>query len=189
VRLTYVAAPDYKQHEGKTLEQAAKEAGRELGIFICDILAASRLAVGCITSHHPKRTDADVRSLMRHPAMMAGSDGIYTGGSPHPRGCGCFAKYLGHYVRTGAWTLEECVQKLAAHGARRYGLRDRGVLREKAFADVVIFDPKWVEDRSTYEAGRELAVGMEHVIVNGEVVLHSGQRTRALPGRALKMHG
>jgi N-acyl-D-amino-acid deacylase len=189
VKLTYAAAPEYKQHEGKTLDQAAKDAKLELGIFVCDILAESRLAVGCITGHHPKRTDADIRALMRHPAMMAGSDGIYTGSYPHPRGCGCFAKYLGHYVRTGAWTLEECVQKLAAHGARRYGLRDRGVLREKAFADVVVFDPKWVEDRSTYEAGRELAVGMEHVIVNGEMVLHNGQRTRALPGRALKMHG
>jgi N-acyl-D-amino-acid deacylase len=150
------------------------------------VLTASRLAVGCISPHNKARTDADIRALMRHPAMTAGSDGIYTGRFPHPRGTGCFAKYLGHYVRSGVWTLEECVQKCAAHGARRFGLKDRGLLREKLAADIIVFDPKRVEDRSTYEAGRELAVGMEHVIVNGELVLHAGKRTAALPGRGLK---
>jgi N-acyl-D-amino-acid deacylase len=124
---------------------------------------------------------------MRHPAMMAGSDGIFTGRFPHPRGWGCFARYLGHYVREKVWTLEECVQKLAAHAARRYGLKDRGLLREHMAADVIVFNPEQVADRATFDKGRELATGMEHVIVNGEMVLHSGQRTRALPGRALKM--
>ena len=119
--------------------------------------------------------------------MMGGSDGIYTGRCPHPRGCGCFARYLGHYIREGVWTIEECVQRLAAHPARRFGLKDRGLIREKMAADVIVFEPNHVDDRSTYENGRELAVGMEHVIVNGELVLHSGKRTKAMPGRGLKM--
>jgi N-acyl-D-amino-acid deacylase len=187
VRLTYVAAPTFRQFEGRTLEAAAKEYGRSIGTFVCEVLIASELAVGCISPHHKSRTDADVRALMRHPAMTAGSDGIYTGHFPHPRGCGCFARYLGHYVREGVWPLEECVQRLAAHTARRFGLKDRGLLREKLAADVIVFDPATVQDRSTYENGRELAAGMEHVIVNGEVVLHNGQRTKALPGRALKL--
>ena len=104
------------------------------------------------------------------------------------RGCGCFAKFLGPYVRDGVWTLEECVQRLASHAARRYGLKNRGLLREGMAADVIVFDPAEVADRSTYEVGRELAVGMDHVIVNGELVLHSGHRTKALPGRGLKMN-
>ena len=187
VRLTDVAAPTFRQFEGRTLEAAAKEYGRSIGTFVCEVLIASELAVGCISPHHKSRTDADVRALMRHPAMTAGSDGIYTGRFPHPRGCGCFARYLGHYVREGVWTLEECVQRLAAHTARRFGLKDRGLLREKLAADVIVFDPAAVQDRSTYENGREFAAGMEHVIVNGEVVLHNGQRTKALPGRALKL--
>lgn len=186
VRLTYVAADEFRQYEGATLEHAAIDSERSIGTFVCDILVASHLAVGCISPHHKRRTDADVRALMRHPAMMAGSDGIYVGGHPHPRGCGCFARYLGHYVREGVWTIEECVQKLSSHAARRYGLKDRGLLREKMAADVVVFAPNQIDDRSTYENGRLLAVGMEHVIVNGELVLHSGQRTKALPGRALK---
>jgi N-acyl-D-amino-acid deacylase len=186
VKLTYVAADEYRQYEGATLERAAGDSGRDIGTFVCDILVASHMAVGCISPHNKLRADADIRALMRHPAMMAGSDGIYVGGFPHPRGCGCFARYLGHYVREGVWTIEECVQKLSSHAARRYGLKDRGLLHEKMAADVIVFEPNHVDDRSTYENGRELAVGMEHVIVNGELVLHSGQRTKALPGRALK---
>jgi len=188
VRLTYVANAADRRHEGQMLEQAARDAGKDIPTFVCDVLIASNMTVGCVAPHHHRRTEADLRALMRHPAMMGGSDGIFTGGFPHPRGTGCFARFLGHHVRRGDWTLEECVQRLAAHGARRYGLKDRGLIRERKFADVVVFDAAKIEDRSTYEAGRELAVGMEHVIVNGELVLHRGQRTKALPGRALKMN-
>jgi N-acyl-D-amino-acid deacylase len=186
VRLSYVAAPEYRKHEGQTLAQAAQEDGRPLMEFVCELLLASGLAVGCIAPHRARSED-DVRQLMRHPAMMAGSDGIFTGGCPHPRGCGCFARYLGHYVRdTRTWTLEQAVQHLSAAAAQRFGLRDRGLVREGMAADVVVFDPDKIADRSTYEAGRRLAVGMEHVLVNGEPVLQGGQRTGALPGRGLR---
>jgi N-acyl-D-amino-acid deacylase len=195
VRLSAIAAPSYREYEGMTLLEATASARGvkapdrgEIIDFVCELLIESELAVGCLAPHHPKRTDADIRALMRHPAMMAGSDGIFVGSRPHPRGWGCFARYLGHYVREKVWTLEECVQKLAAHGARRFGLKDRGLLRERFAADVIVFDPEMVEDHATFESGRELAAGMEHVIVNGELVLHAGLRTRALPGRALKMH-
>jgi N-acyl-D-amino-acid deacylase len=123
---------------------------------------------------------------MRHPAMMGGSDGIFTGSRPHPRGCGCYARYLGHHVREGTWSLETAVQRLSAHPARRFRLHDRGLLRPGMAADVIVFDPDTIADRSTFEDGRPLAVGMEHVLVNGEPVLHAGQRTPALPGRGLR---
>jgi N-acyl-D-amino-acid deacylase len=189
VRLSSVAAPEYRRHEGQTLDQAAREAGREMGDFVCDVLAASDLAVGCVAPHL-NRTQEDVNALIRHPAMMAGSDGIFTGSRPHPRGCGCFARYLGQHVRGDrTWSLEQAVQHLAAHAARRFGLKDRGLLREGMAADVVVFDPDTVADHATYDDGRRLATGMEHVLVNGELVLHAGRRTAALPGRALKMTG
>ena len=86
------------------MDEAARAAGRERGDFICDLLAASGMAVGCVVPHL-RRTEVDMRQLIRHPAMMAGSDGIFTGRFPHPRGCGCFARYLGHYVRAGVWAL------------------------------------------------------------------------------------
>ena len=149
-------------------------------------LVASGLAVGHV-SPHQQRDEDDVRALMRHPAMMAGSDGIFTGSRPHPRGCGCFARYLGHYVReTRTWTIEEAVQRLSSHAAQRFGLTDRGLLRPGMAADVVVFDPARVADLATYEDGRRLAVGFEHVLVNGEPVLLEGERTAARPGRALR---
>ncbi len=78
------------------------------------------------------------------------------------------------------------MRHLSYHGARRHGLTDRGLLREGMAADVVVFDPDAIADRSTFEDGKALAVGVEHVAVNGELVLHNGERTRALPGRGLK---
>jgi N-acyl-D-amino-acid deacylase len=152
---------------------------------VCEVLAASNLAVGCVVPHR-HRTEEDVRQLMRHPAMMAGSDGIFTGRFPHPRGCGCFARYLGHQVRAGTWTLEQAVQHLSAHAARRFGLKDRGLLRHGMAADAVVFDAETITDPATYDDGRRLGMGVEHVLVNGELVLHHGRRTTALPGRALK---
>ncbi len=186
VRLTHTAASDYRRFEGKTLGQASEEAGKSLGDFVCDVLVASDMAVGCIAAHR-QRDESDVQALMRHPAMMAGSDGIYVGSRPHPRGWGCFARYLGHYVRDAkTWSLEEAVAKCSAHAARRFGLKDRGLVSEGMAADVVIFDPATIQDHSTYENGRQLATGVEHVIVNGELVLHAGKRTAALPGRSLR---
>jgi len=187
VRLSYVSAPEYRRHEGQTLAEATRDRGSaSLGDFVCDVLLAGELAVGCISPHR-QRGPADIVGLMRHPAMMGGSDGIYTGHFPHPRGCGCYARYLGHYVRDEpAWSLETAVQRLAAHPARRFGLRDRGLLQEGMAADVVVFDPNTIADLATYEDGRRLAVGMEQVVVNGQLVLQNGQRTPALPGRGLK---
>ena len=84
------------------------------------------------------------------------------------------------------WTLEEAVQHLAAHPARRIGLGDRGLIRPGLAADLIVFDADRVGDRSTYADGRQPAEGVEHVLVNGELVLVDGQRTAALPGRALR---
>jgi N-acyl-D-amino-acid deacylase len=186
VRLAFVRAPEFRHYEGKSLLEAAGMAGQSIYDFICDVLVASEMAVGCIAPHI-NRSETDIDKLMLHPAMMGGSDGIFTGSRPHPRGCGCYARYLGHYVRDRkTWTLEQAVQRLSAHPASRFGLRDRGLLRPGMAADVVVFDAATITDHSTYEEGKLLATGMEHVLVNGELVLHNGKRTAALPGRALR---
>ncbi|MGH7267464.1 MAG: N-acyl-D-amino-acid deacylase family protein, partial [Candidatus Rokuibacteriota bacterium] len=190
VRLGYVESPEHRWAEGLTLAEAAEKAtGRRdapaLMDFVCDVLVASDLAAGCVVPHR-QRGEADVRALMRHPAMMGGSDGIFAGGRPHPRGWGCFARYLGHYVREAkVWTLEEAVQHLAALPARRLGLHDRGLIRPGQAADLVVFDAASIADRATYEDGRQPAAGVAHVLVDGEPVLLEGARTPARPGRAL----
>lgn len=186
IRLASLPHPDWKRYEGKLLPDAAKEAGKGLVEFVCDMLVATEMAAGCVLRHFAERQESDVRAVTRHPAMTAGSDGIFVGGKPHPRGAGCFARYLGEYVRNGTWDLETAVRHLSYHGARRHGLADRGLLREGMAADVVVFDPDAIADRSTFEDGKALAVGVEHVAVNGELVLHNGERTTALPGQGLK---
>ncbi|HJZ55778.1 MAG TPA: D-aminoacylase [Gemmataceae bacterium] len=186
LRLASVPSDTYRHLEGMTLPEAAKSSGRSVLDFTCDLLVATNLAAGCVIRHFAQRQESDIPRLMRHPLMMGGSDGIYIGGKPHPRGTGCFARYLGHHVRTGDWSLEEAVMKGSYHTARRFGLKDRGLVREGMAADVVVFDPKTIADRSTFDDGKQLAVGVEHVLVNGEPVLLNGERTRALPGRGLK---
>jgi N-acyl-D-amino-acid deacylase len=121
--------------------------------------------------------------------MTAGSDGIFVGSKPHPRGTGCFSRYLGRHVRAGHWPLEEAVAKCSAKAADRFGLKHRGYVKEGYFADLAVFDPATFEDRSTFENGRELAVGMKHVFVNGEAVLLDEERTFARPGRGLRRNG
>ncbi|HEY1190282.1 MAG TPA: D-aminoacylase [Gemmata sp.] len=184
--LASLSSDQYRHLEGKTLPEAARTCGQSVLDFTCDLLIATDLAAGCVIRHFAERQEGDILKLMRHPLMMAGSDGIYVGGKPHPRGTGCFARYLGHHVRNGDWTLEEAVMKCSHHAARRFGLKDRGLIREGLAADVVVFDPDRIADRSTYADGRALAVGVEHVFVNGVPVLLGGARTPARPGRGLK---
>ncbi len=184
VRLSYIAAPGWKKYEGKRLPEVGGTR-EEMGRFVCDVLLASNMAAGCVVPHR-ERGEEDVVALTRHPCMLGGSDGIFTGSRPHPRGCGCFARYLGHHVRSGTWSLETAVQRLSGNTARRFGLKDRGLLREGMAADVIVFDADTVDDRSTFDDGTVLAEGMAHVVVNGECVLRGGARTEARPGRGLR---
>jgi len=189
IRLASLPHTEWKQYEGMLLLDAAKAAGqRPAGLveFVCDLLIATDLAAGCVIRHFAERQDSDILKLMRHPTMMAGSDGIYVGGFPHPRGTGSFAKYMGDDVRAGVWTIEEAVMKCSHHAARRFGLRDRGLLAPGYAADVAVFDPQTFHAESTFENGRAVATGMRHVIVNGEFVLLDGVRTELLSGRGLK---
>jgi N-acyl-D-amino-acid deacylase len=186
IKLASLPHDDYRHFEGQLLPDAAKQRGQSMLDFTCDLLIATDLAAGCVVRHFAERQEPDVLKLMRHPLMMAGSDGIYVGGKPHPRGTGCFARYLGHHVRSGDWPLEEAVMKCSYAVARRFGLKDRGLVRAGMAADVVVFDPQTIADRSTYDDGKALATGVSDVLVNGVPVLLGGARPPARPGRGLK---
>lgn len=187
VAIGMVANPDWRWAEGLTVAAAAQQAGREPGDFVCEILAASGMAVGIIAFRPGERTEADVRAILRHPAHMAGSDGIFCGGFPHPRGWGAFARYLGYHTRElGDYSWPEAVTHLSTHAARRFRLTDRGLIRPGFVADIAVLDPSVVIDKSTYAAGRTLATGVDHVLVNGMLALENGEPTGATPGRALR---
>jgi N-acyl-D-amino-acid deacylase len=187
VRLAMVDNPDWRWAEGMAVADAAFASGRTPGDFVCEILLNSGMAVGVVSARAGERTEADVRAIMKHPGHMAGSDGIFGGGFPHPRGWGAFARYLGYHTRQlGDYTWAEAVTHLATHAARRFRLTDRGILRTGYVADIAVFDPVMVEDRSTYAAGRTPAEGVDHVLVNGTLVLEDGEATGATPGRGLR---
>jgi N-acyl-D-amino-acid deacylase len=130
----------------------------------------------------------DVRAVMRHPSTMIGSDGIPTiGGKPHPRLYGTFARVLGRYARDeGLLTLADAVYRMTGFAAAKFGLRDRGCLRAGAFADLVLFDPRRIIDRGTFEDPHRLPEGIEAVFVNGQKAFAQGRTTGRRAGRVLR---
>jgi N-acyl-D-amino-acid deacylase len=133
-----------------------------------------------------KMEERDVRRIVAHPMSMIGSDGLPHDDHPHPRLWGTFPRVLGRYVRDlGLLTLPDAVRKMTSLPARVFGLADRGVLREGAFADVTIFDLERVLDTATYEAPRQRPEGIRAVIVNGALTWCDGSGTGLRNGRLL----
>jgi len=128
--------------------------------------------------------ESDIKAFYQQPWVMVASDGGI--GSHHPRGAGTYPRVLGLYVREKHWlTLPEAIRKMTSLPAQRLGWKDRGVIREGAFADLVLFDPETVIDRSTFAKPFELPSGIEKVFVNGELVWDAGKPTGSRPGRVL----
>ena len=130
--------------------------------------------------------ESDIKAFYQQPWVMVASDGGI--GSRHPRGAGTFPRVLGVYVREKHWfTLPEAIRKMTSLPAKRLHWTDRGVLREGAFADLVLFNPETVIDRSTFSSPFALPTGIEKVFVNGTLVWSSDKATGARPGRVLTL--
>jgi N-acyl-D-amino-acid deacylase len=115
------------------------------------------------------------------------TDGVYVGSAAHPRGYGSYPRILGRYVRDLKWLrLEDAIRRMTSFPATRFGLSDRGLLRRGMAADLVIFDPRTVIDRATYEAPRLAPQGIEHVYVNGVAVVANSALTNKRPGRLVR---
>ncbi len=144
----------------------------------------------CSAVYHAISED-DITRILRSPYTMIASDGeipVFGQAAPHPRSYGTFARVLGLYVREKkALTLEEAVRKMSGYPAERLKIWDRGLLRPGMKADVVVFDPKIVADRATFEKPHQYSVGFRYVIVNGKTVLRDDIATSERPGRVL--HG
>jgi N-acyl-D-amino-acid deacylase len=133
--------------------------------------------------------DEDVKRIMQYPFNMFASDAsirIFNQGSPHPRGFGTNARVLSKYVRDEkVISLEEAVRRMTSLPAQKFGLKDRGLLREGFAADVVIFDEKTVQDLSTYEKPHAYSKGFHFVLVNGQLVIDNEQHTGTRSGQSL----
>jgi dihydroorotase/N-acyl-D-amino-acid deacylase len=133
--------------------------------------------------------EGDVRRIMTAPFTMIASDGRLSrpgDGHPHPRAYGTFPRVLGEYVRQQRLLpLETAIHKMTQMPARRLGLADRGVLREGAVADVVIFDATAVKDQATFTEPHQYPLGIETVVVNGTVAVDGGKATGVRAGRVI----
>ena len=129
-----------------------------------------------------------ILELIRQDFVCIGSDGfLISEGNTHPRSSGTFPKILGNYVREkNIFSLEEGVRKMTGLTTSILGLKDRGLIKEGYKADVVIFDPETIIDKSTYSDGRQYPEGIDHVIVNGEITVSDGTHLGTLSGRILK---
>ena len=128
--------------------------------------------------------ESDLKAFYRQPWVMVASDGGI--GSAHPRGAGTFPRVLGLFVREKHWlTLPEAIRKMTSLPAQRLNWKDRGVLREGAYADLVLFDPATIIDRATFAKPQELPTGVEKVFVNGVLVWNDAKPTGATPGQVL----
>src|SRR5438309_10333730 len=128
----------------------------------------------------------DVQRVLEYPATMIGSDGLPHDLHPHPRLWGTFPRVLGHYSRDlGLFPLETAVHKMTALSARRFRLADRGEIRAGAYADVVVFDAAKISDTATFEMPKARAVGIDCVLVNGQLAYGRGDDEPARNGRFL----
>jgi N-acyl-D-amino-acid deacylase len=138
----------------------------------------------------------DVKRIMKHPLQMVGTDagcctveGPFRRGKPHPRHYGTYPRVLGKYVRqekTLSW--EEAIRKMSSFPAQRFGIFDRGILRPGMWADITIFDPETVIDRSTYQEPHNFPKGIPYVIVNGEITISQGKFTNRRAGKTLRKY-
>lgn len=180
-RLTITAFDPNHAYEGQTLAEIAKTnkvTPVEMYIRIIHEGDAAN-AEAKVIGH--TMIEKDVKLFYQQPWVMVASDGGI--GIEHPRGAGTFPRVLGRFVRENHWiTLPDAIRKMTSLPAHRLNWKDRGVLREGAFADLVLFDPATVIDRSTFAKPQELPVGIEKVFVNGTAVWSAGRPTGATPG-------
>ncbi len=175
---------------GKSLAEVAKMRGTDPENTILDLVLEDQSRVGTV---YFLMDEENIKKQIKIPWVSFGSDaesmapeGAFLKSNPHPRAYGNFARLLGKYVRDEkVISLEEAVRRLTNLPATNLGLDRRGLLKSGYFADVVIFDPKTIADKSTFEKPHQFAVGVRDVFVNGVQMLKNGEHTGKFSGRAL----
>jgi N-acyl-D-amino-acid deacylase len=166
------------QYAGQDLDKIAAQMGVSQDEAIERLLPAGAI--------YFRMDEGDVQKILQFAPTMIGSDGLPHDSSPHPRLWSTFPRVLGHYRRSlGLFSLETAVHKMTGLTAVNFGLTDRGVIKEGAFADLTLFDEETVDEVATYENPIALSKGIHTVIVNGDIVWNDGKATGARPGRVL----
>ncbi|MEA1881814.1 MAG: D-aminoacylase [Candidatus Marinimicrobia bacterium] len=186
--------PDLRKYIGKTLKEVADELGKHYADVAIDFVINDGSRVDVV---YFLMSEENIKKQIQLPYISFGSDagslapeGDFLKYNPHPRAYGNFARLLGKYVRDEkVIPLENAIHKLTGLSAEKLKIKNRGYLKKGYFADVVIFDPETIQDHATFAKPHQLATGVHHVLVNGELVLNDGEHTGATPGKVVRGPG
>lgn len=177
-----------KLYKGKRLSEIAKLHGKNADETVIDLVVRDKSRIEAI---YYLQSEDNIKKIMRLPYVSFGSDAgslalteTFKDWGAHPRAYGTFSRVLGKYVRDEKIiSLQEAVRRMTSLPASNLKIRKRGRLVTGYYADVVIFDPKTINDQATFENPQQYAIGMNHVFINGTQVLNNGEHTNAKPGR------
>jgi dihydroorotase/N-acyl-D-amino-acid deacylase len=174
----------HTEYEGKSIAELSTEFG-----------LPPRAAAQAVADSSPGTTailhvmsEEDVQTVLQHPSTMIGSDGLPArSGKPHPRLYNTFARVLGHYARdVNLLDMSTAIHRMCGLPAKKFGLVDRGVIEEGAFADLVLFDRRTVLDQGTLEDPNQYPSGIKRVLVNGKLIVQDGELVGERNGRVLR---
>jgi N-acyl-D-amino-acid deacylase len=194
ILIASVVNRDLENWQGKRLAEVASAQNKDPLEALFDFIIADHGQTGAI---YFMMNEADMKAALRSPFVSIctdngarAADGPLAGSKSHPRGWGSYPRILGRYVRDEKlMSLEFAIHKMTGLPAANLGLKQRGLLRQGYFADITIFDPKTVIDRATFEEPNQYPTGINFVIVNGQIEVDNGQRTKALAGKVLRGPG
>ena len=186
--LTNFTQPQNARYDGRLLTDIAEMRGQVPEDALFDLLIEENLGISTVSLGTNPHT---LPAFVSHPCGMIASDAILFGEYPNPRSYGCFPIVLAEFVRAEKHLrLPEAIRKMTSFPAQRLGLPDRGLLRDGFKADIVVFNPDTVKTHATKADPKQYPVGIEYVIVNGQVVIDRCENTGVLPGRGLRRgHG
>src|SRR5258706_573800 len=194
ILIASVVNRDLESSQGKRLSEVATEQNKDPLDALFDFIIADYGQTGAIFF---MMKESDMQAALKSPFVSIctdsgarATDGPLAGSKSHPRGWGTYPRILGRYVRDQhLMTLELAIHKMTGLPAGNLSLKSRGLIREGYFADITIFDPKTVIDRATFEDPNQYPLGINFVIVNGELEVDNSQRTPVLAGRVLRGPG
>lgn len=192
VLISSVITQKNKKVEGKTVLETAREAGKQPYELMRDLLIDEENRVSMITFI---AKEDNLKRILAHPLVVIGADGeavapygVLGRGKPHPRLYGSFPRVLGKYAREeNIFSLAKGIQKMTSITAQKFGLRNRGQVKEGYFADLVVFNPGKIIDCATWKNPHQYPKGIDSVIVNGQLVIRENEHTGKLPGKILNM--
>ncbi|MFX0059969.1 MAG: amidohydrolase family protein [Candidatus Hodarchaeota archaeon] len=190
VYIMMVSSEKWKDIEGKSISEITKIKGKKddwetFFEILIDDHAGSMITI-------ESQNEEDIRRIMKGRFYMVGTDGLGVPSKPtlgkyHPRFYGTFPRILGKYVREEKLlVIEDAIRRMTSFPAQRLGLKDRGLIREGMYADIVIFNPETVIDKSTYEDPHHFPEGIPYVIVNGIIVVNKNKQKNRYPGKILR---